>query len=757
MFVAGLFSTAAFVPQASAQQGSEDKVKTLGTVTVSGTQPTSLPTQIPTTIEGITGKQVEETVNAVDAEDALKYFPSLNVRKRYIGDYDHAVLASRASGTGNSARSLVFADGILLSNLLGNGASYTPRWGLVTPEEIDRVDVLYGPFSAAYSGNSVGAVVDYVTRMPTQLEAHAKVSGFTQNFKLYGTDKRYSGNQESASLGNRNGDFSWWFNVNHLDSDSHPIGFATKLVSDGSGAAGGTPVTGAVLNASPKGQPWLVLGSTGQVHTVQDHAKLKLAYDFSPTVRASYVFGYWQNDVERSATSYLRDAAGNPVYSGNIRINGLRYTIAPTDMSVSKGDLQHFIHGLTVKSNTKSVWDWELAASFYDYHKDEVRSPTGALPSANAGGAGRITDLSGTGWNTFAARGTWRPGGMSGEHIVDFGLQHDTYYLRTDVWNTNDWISGGRTSRFSAFNGNTSLTSLYAQDTWRFAKNWRTTLGGRVERWHAWGGEVANSSSEQHLGSRNELTFSPKAALAYQMRDDWTLKGSLGRAIRNPSVAELYQGSISSGAIVNNDPNLKAERSWTSELTSEHDLGYGLVRATYFHEDTRDALYSQTNVTVSPTITNIQNVDHIRTNGLEFALQADDVLVRGLGVSASLTYARSTIVENEKFPASEGKWQPRVPRWRGTLLLSYKPSDVWTHTLGARYSGVQYNNLDNSDVNGHSYTGSSNFFVVDWRTRYRIAKQWTASVGVDNLNNQKYWAFHPYTQRTLMAELKYDL
>ena len=110
--------------------------------------------------------RIRVRINATDAEDALKYFPSLLVRKRYIGDYDHAVLASRASGTDNSARSLVYADGILISNLLGNGATFTPRWGLVTPEEIERVDVLYGPFSAAYPGNSVGAVVDYVTRMP---------------------------------------------------------------------------------------------------------------------------------------------------------------------------------------------------------------------------------------------------------------------------------------------------------------------------------------------------------------------------------------------------------------------------------------------------------------------------------------------------------------------------------------------------------------------------------------------------------------
>ena len=107
----------------------DSPVKSLGVVTVTTGQPTSLPTQIPATIEGVTREQIEETVNATDSQDALKYFPSLLVRKRYIGDYNHAVLSSRASGTGNSARSAVYADGILLSNYLGNGASYTPRWG----------------------------------------------------------------------------------------------------------------------------------------------------------------------------------------------------------------------------------------------------------------------------------------------------------------------------------------------------------------------------------------------------------------------------------------------------------------------------------------------------------------------------------------------------------------------------------------------------------------------------------------------------
>src|SRR3954469_22140484 len=171
-----------------------ERATDLGVVTIRGGQPTSLPTQIPATMEGVTREQIDRSVNATDSEDALKYFPSLLVRKRYIGDYNHAVLSSRASGTGNSARSAVYADGILLSNYLGNGVgglSFPPRWGMVTPEEIERVDVMYGPFSAAYPGNSVGAVVVFTTRMPKAFEVHAKVGYTSQKFELYDTDATF--------------------------------------------------------------------------------------------------------------------------------------------------------------------------------------------------------------------------------------------------------------------------------------------------------------------------------------------------------------------------------------------------------------------------------------------------------------------------------------------------------------------------------------------------------------------------------------
>ena len=51
----------------------------------------------------------------------------------------------------------------------------------------------------------------------------------------------------------------------------------------------------------------------------------------------------------------------------------------------------------------------EVAASLYDYAMDQQRQPTIALPLAAVGGAGTLQNQGGsTGWNTLAAKGTWR-------------------------------------------------------------------------------------------------------------------------------------------------------------------------------------------------------------------------------------------------------------------------------------------------------------------------------------------------------------
>lgn len=752
---------------------SDAPVKKLGVVVVSGNQPTSLPTQIPTTTEGITKQQIEQTINATDSEDALKYFPSLLVRKRYIGDYNHAILSTRASGTGNSARSLVFADGIQLSNLLGNGVgglSFTPRWGLVTPEEIERVDVMYGPFSAAYSGNSVGAVVDYVTRMPTKFEAHVATGYTLQPFNLYATDSNFKAWNASASVGNKSGNFSYWINYNHSDSSGQPLTFATRLRSAGVASTSGTAVTGAILDANNANAPWFILGTGTQYDTVQDHVKAKIAYDFSPTMRATYTFGVWQNSSDGNPVSYLRDASSNPVYSGSVNIGGLAYTgtsaLSGGDFVKNHQDTTHYIHGLTVKTNTRSTWDWEVTASLYDYNKDLLRANTASnpLPGAANGGAGTITDGSGTGWSTLAARGTWRPFGAGGAHIAEGGVQQDSYKLRYRVSAiAGNWMVDAPGTLNNNVRGDTQLTSVWAQDTWSFAPQWKTVVGLRAESWKASNGATSFSAANSlNYPDRSEHFVSPKAAISFQVTPDTVLKGSLGRAVRFPTVAELYGATSTTNSQYINDPNLRPEKSWTGELSAEKDIGNGTLRATFFAEDVKDSLYSQTilDPVANKNISRVQNIRRIATSGVEIAYSGSNVFVRNLDLNASVTYADSIIKENAGFVVTPGdtigKWQPNIPKWRATALASYRVNEKLSATLGVRYSGPQFRTLNNADVNGFTYQGVSKFITGDVRVVWKVTKQVTAAFGIDNVNNYKFWNFHPYPQRSYQASLKAD-
>jgi iron complex outermembrane receptor protein len=241
------------------------------------------------------------------------------------------------------------------------------------------------------------------------------------------------------------------------------------------------------------------------------------------------------------------------------------------------------------------------------------------------------------------------------------------------------------------------------------------------------------------------------------------LKASLGRAVRMPTVGELYGATSTTNSQYINDPNLRPEKSWTTELSLEKDLGNALARQTFFSEDVRDSLYSQT--TFDPganrNISRVQNVDRITTQGLEAAFSGNDVGLKGLDLAASVTYAHSVIRANQGFVSvpgdTVGKQQPNIPRWRATVLASYRFDQRWTGTLAARYSGRQFRTLDNSDINGTTFQGVSRYFVTDLRLRWQAGRNWSAAFGIDNLNGDRYWNFHPYPQRSYSAELRFDL
>ena len=751
--------TALAVAPAHADTASADT--TLPAVSVSANSaanesvaPRAVDPNLPASVETVTRDQFSNW-NVVNTEDVLKYMPNLAVRKRFIGDLN-SIIAVRGTSNTQSARGLVYADGLLLSNLLGNNFSFPPRWSMVSPDEIQQVDVIYGPYSALYPGNSLGATVLISTRMPKKFEAAADVKAFTQHFSLYGVNRNFNGSEASASIGNQIGKFSFLLGVNHLENTSQPLQFATLAKSGTPAKAGDTPVTGAYFYNNQTNTPTAILGINGEgiEHTVQDQFKLKMQYDFTPTLQGAFTLGYWHQTYNSETSSFLRDANGNAVYGGKVSINGYEYTIPAAAFAPSLGHSENWLYGVTLKTRNATGWNGEAIASYYDVSNSVARLASSGAPG---NGAGTVTFGDGTGWKTLDLRSTYTPASTQAglaNHALAFGYHYDNYFLDNESYSTLNWRDGSATSFANAFAGKTQTQALYAQDAWRFLPRWKFVYGVRYEDWRAYDGSQALPGTRVALANASEQHFSPKASLSFDVSDDLTLRASIGRAYRFPTVSELFQGQINGSSIVNNNPNLKPEDDLSKELTAEWAHWNGIFRFSLFQDDVKNTIFSQTDTTVIPNVTNFQNIGKVRSRGVETSYAGENVFMRGLDLLASVAYTQSKIIANAQNPASVGKYFYRIPLWRVNVAATYRFDERAAVTLAARYSGRQYNTLTNTDTNPDVFGGTSSYTVADAKFTFRPTKLSEVGIGVDNIFDARYFVYHPYPGRTFYLEAK---
>jgi iron complex outermembrane receptor protein len=711
----------------------------------------------PQTKESVDAAQLRATVNLRNTEDALRYFPSLLVRKRHVGD-TQAPLATRTSGVGSSARSLVYADGVLLSALIGNNNSFaSPRWGMVAPEEIERVDVLYGPFSAQYPGNSIGAVVNITTRMPEKLEASATLAGNLQSFRQYATKGDYPVGQLAAATGDKQGPFSWFLSANHTDSRAQPLSYVTVAQPSATSSAG-TPVTGAFDKLNRTGQPIFVIGAGAFEHQRQDNLKAKFALDLPNEMKLTWQTGMFLNDTNAHARTYLRDSTGAPVYSGAVNVEDRAVTIPASAFSnqVYRFDERHWMHSARLEQNADTFF-WSLIGSIYDYAKDDQRIPSAALPAAKDGGPGSIIRMNGTGWRTLDLHMFTKV--IHGQELHG-GAHYDDFTLDSRRFATDEWIDGAAGALTQESRGHTRTFALWAEDHVMLAPKFMVTLGGRYERWRAYGGRNFSATPALDVDQpvRTAQGLSPKLSVRWEPARRWSVTLSAARALRFPTVSELYQAISTGPTITVPNPNLKPEKANSAELAVERRIGGGSVRLSLFHETIRDALISQLGPLPGQMqlFSFVQNIGRTRTNGAELVLEKRNLLPR-FDVSGSFTLADPKIVSDPVFPAAEGKLIPQVPRRKATLVATWRPNDRLSLTGAARYSSRMFGTIDNSDRIGHTWQGFEGYFVADVRAAYKLDSQWSVAAGVENLTDRRYFLFHPFPGRTYTAELHWSL
>jgi iron complex outermembrane recepter protein len=696
------------------------------------------------------GKDEFEAVNALNVEDLMKYTPNFFVRKRFAGD-DNAVVALRGANTIQSARTIVMVDGFVVSNFLGNRWDFPPKWNVVGPAEVRQFDIVYGPYSARYGGNSMGGVISVTTQEPKESSAYATAQTMIMPFKEYGFDQSFTGHSLEGGVTWAQTDGPWSVRLSGRHFENTGQSMTYNLLTPATGAA--TAVVGAYDDtrlATP------VFGAASPVDVTQDQARLRIGYATAGGWQMDALGMIWltQQDLTAPKSWLVNANTGAPVTQGRVSYKGRVWNA--TGLTFSKTRRTEYLAGFKL-AGPLADWNVALNLSRYWIPKWDTRTSRDYATGASLGqGTQSLVDSPG-----------WSTGDLTVErdlagHKLAFGASANLYETATDSFTTTNWDAATAPSFSTSTYGKTRLWGIWAEDTVNLGARWALTGGIRYDGWRAYAGGIAKAYSgvrkDDAYSARSEDSISPKLSLQGDINDALAVQISLGTAKRFPTVGELYQGRFDDIAQAIDpqsfDPNLKAEKSEDANLIVRHRAGSTQTTLSLFYQNIKDAIFSFSGLNQFGTVvTSYKNVDQVRQYGVELIVEAKDVLIQGLDVDANLAWIDAKTIKNASNPAAEGVQFPRIPKWRSNGTLRYRIADPVKLALGWRYASRPNSDLFGL-VRGDAFGFQSEYLTVDTRLNWRLTPRLELGAGIDNLFNDKAYVAHPLPQRTYVLDLK---
>ena len=694
------------------------------------------------------------SINAATTEDLVKYEPGLVIRRRYIGD-PNGTMGIRGSNMFQTTRSMVFADGLPLHYFLQTQYNGSPRWSLVAADEIGFIEVVYGPFSALYSGNAMGGVVNIETTIPTARRLHVEASTFVQSFEANGFEDAASGSRAFVSYGDKLGAVSFYAAYTRLDNRSQPQDFL--FASAAEPAADAAAVSGSVAGHDEYGHAVRYFGNTGPQRARTDQLKTKVGYEAGEWLALGTV-AYESRDSARDAVeNYLRDALGAAVWEGSVADDGFGLALRGSDFAVETGRRTSLLAGVRVEGPLTPEWRLEAGVSYFEVLDDETRASLRNPRDPAHTQAGFVTAFEDTGWRTAAvALDNDRLGGNERVRAT-LGYRQERYGLELRHYESADQAAGERTRLANASGGTTGLDALFGEVRWQASDAWDVQAGMRHERWRS-GGGFFDDHAQGVLAAyreRGERRLSPKLSIGFEPNDAWAFRYSIAKAYRFPIVEELYQHERRTSGTSIANAALRPENGTHRNLMLERRLDAGHVRVNVFDEAVADVIFNQTAIVDNRRITTFLPIDRVETRGIELVYNRLNLLGRlDLRLNATLLDART--VANAADRSIEGKDFPRMPAKRAHLLMTYRPGGRWDVGGGIRYASKSFGDLDNADVGERVYGAHDAYTQINLRASYTMSRGSRLHLGIDNLTDEIAYVHHPWPGRTLYLEASFD-
>lgn len=713
-------------------------------ITVTATRSEVEPSKAP--VSASTVPAAEITLRNVQVADrALDSAPGVYLsRSKGFQDTLAGVGMRGFSGRGSlQSRTLVLLDGQPLNEPYTAAVS----WASIPVDEVERIEVVRGPFSSLYGSNAMAGVIQILTKPVDRRRVDLRGDYGSQDTFRYGArlaDRFFERLGISLSY-------------DRLQSGGYP---SQLITAAGNPGAGGTPVTGFVPTLTPTGARTFILGDAGNNCWEQSAWRARADYAFNQRtaltmqyLRQAYRYGY------DAYSTYLRTAGGEAFDSGvaSVVADGLARRIAVSPgmfLSGDGGTLSRVVSARLYRT-LDGQSRLRLGAGMIQTPLSYYSTPA---PSATlAGGPGTISDRPGRSWFGEAQ---WNRE-ASTRHVLTAGtdLRRDSSHaIEMAVPNyTRRKENGELTYRAQ---GKTYTQGAYFQHQWRVAEPLMLVWGGRYDYWRTYEGKVQLTAASPLAGYELRSNHAPtaKAALLLRLPREVALRASAGNAYRNPTIYDLYRTWRSSaGTIFASNPDLKPEKlmAWEAGGNRRWKGGFELDAA-FYHNHVRDLIYRTTDYARDPQgrYRPVVNAARVRTRGLEVSARAP--LARWLYARGSYTWTRTEVTSNPASPASVGKRLPYVPEHSGSVSL-FAVRKRWSGSLTGRYVSALFSTDTNADTTRGVYGAYDPFFVMDASFTFDLTRRLAFQASVDNLLNRVYYSYYPVPGRLLFAGLRIHL
>ena len=267
--------------------------------------------------------------------------------------------------------------------------------------------------------------------------------------------------------------------------------------------------------------------------------------------------------------------------------------------------------------------------------------------------------------------------------------------------------------------------ALYLQNEFKFTKDFSAILGVRQD-------------IQQVKGLSQNQQTNPKFGIRYSPYEGTSLRASVGRGFRTPSIGELYVSTSNTGGAVIIVPStyLKPEHSWTYEIGGTQFLSpEGMFDLAFFQSDFSDLI----EVSVEPdpiyiAVVHFRNITQARIQGCEAGYNAQ-WCNRALSFSVNYNY-------NWAVDRTTGTFLKYRPRHIASTNISYEYT-MFTAGIDFRYLS-RVEEIDDNLIKLAPITNGEQrvpIYITDVRiaaTLLEFGLPFRASLNINNLLNYNY-------------------